>query len=146
MSMIKKILISIYVGFSIYCTISLISGPVGFNNMTSLNYFKTNLQEHVELLEIKGLKLNDEINRLSNDTERLIIAARPLGYVEKKQQMIKILNNSISKSLYDIDPQYSTPVFKKNTGRNLLTSCLFSVCLFVVFLFFDVIKSTLKKS
>lgn len=143
--MIRKILISLYIGFFVYCLISLISGPVGYKNLTTLDYFKTNLQEHVNQLQIKGEKLHDEINRLSTDKERITIAARPLGYVEKDEKMIKILNNSVSKSLYDIDPQFVMPTFKNNTNFILLISSLFSVVSLVLFLFIDLIKRTFEK-
>ena len=144
--MIKKLVISAYVGIVVYCLISLFSGPVGFNNMKALNYFKTNLEQHVENLDLKGQKLNDEIERLKNDNERLTIASRPLGYVELDEKMIKILNNKVSKSLYDIDPQYIIPHFKDNTVRILLVSALFAVIIFVLTMFFDVLKATLRKN
>ncbi len=143
--MINKILLSLYVGFVVYCSISLFSGSVGFSNMIALNYFKTNMKQHVESLEIKGKKLEDEINRLTNDPERLKIAARPIGYVEPGQKMIKILNSRVKKSLYEIDHQYITPIFKQNSNRILLVSSLFTVILFVMSLFIGVIRDTFKR-
>lgn len=143
--MIKKILISIYIGFLVYCSFTLFSGAVGFSNMTALNYFKINMEEHVGVLEIKGQKLEDEISRLSNDADRLEIAARPMGYVESGQKMIKILNNKVKKTLYDLDRQYEIPAFERNSNRIILVSSLFTVILFVLSLFVGVILDTFKR-
>ena len=59
--MIKKILWSIYIGFIVYSIITLFSGSTGYSNMKALNYFKINLINHVENLEMKSDKLDDEI-------------------------------------------------------------------------------------
>ncbi|QEN04267.1 hypothetical protein EW093_05985 [Thiospirochaeta perfilievii] len=143
--MIKKFLLALYFGFVVFCLFTLFNGTAGLSNMTSLNYFKTNLETHVESLEIKGQKLEDEIIRLTSDQERLTIAARPLGFVEPGQKMIKILNNKVEKSLYDIDQQYSLPIFKQNSNYILLVSTLFTVILFVISLFIGVLRDTFKR-
>lgn len=143
--MIKKILWSLYLGFVLYSIIMLYSGAAGYSNMKALNYFELNLRNHVEDLQIKSDKLNDEINRLSNDQDRLKLALRPLGYIESGQKMIKILDNNSKNSLYDMDYQYNIPNFKQNSNTILFVSVLFAVILFVISLFIGVISDTIKR-
>lgn len=144
--MIKKILYSTYIGFIIFSIITLFSGSVGLSNMKALNYFKATLMNHVDDLEMKSIKLDDEITRLSTDVDRLKLAARPLGYVEQGQSVIKIINSNIPKELYDIDYQYETPKFKKKNNTILLISGMFTVILFVLSLFIGVIHDTFKRT
>ncbi|MGL1894638.1 MAG: hypothetical protein OCD02_23660 [Spirochaetaceae bacterium] len=143
--MFKKISWSIYVGFSVYCIISLFSGSVGFSNMRALDYFKANMITHVEVLQMKSAKLEDEIHRLSNDEDRLKLAVRPIGYIESGQSVVKILNNKVSKSLYEIDRQFDTPIFEQNTNRILLVSTMFSAILFIISLLVGVLRDTFKR-
>lgn len=143
--MISKFLWPIYIGFVAYSLFTFVTGSVGLSNMKALNYFKMNLENHVEDLEMKSAKLEDEIERLTSDVDRLKLAARPFGYIEHGQSVIKILNSNIKKRLYEIDHQYDAPVFKQNSGRILLISTLFSVILFVIFLFVGIIRETFKQ-
>ncbi len=143
--MLKKIVTALYAGFVVFCIINLFSGSVGIVNLKSMKYFKGNLKQHVEELEIKNSKLEDEIVRLSSEHDRLVVASRPLGYIESGQKMIKILNNSIKKKLYDIDYQYIIPVFKQNTNVLLLVSALFTIVLFVILLLIGVLRDTFKR-
>ena len=146
LAMFKKILLSIYVGFVLYLIINLISGSVGFENAKAISYFEANIALHVEQLEIKNQKLKDEISLLSNNIDRLVVATRPLGYVQKDQNVIKVIQKQTPKRLYSIDKQYNIPEFKSNTTQNLLFSSLFSVIIFVIFLFIGVIRDTFQKS
>ncbi len=143
--MFKKIIISIYLGFVLFCTVTLFLGSVGINNYTKLKYFKNSLVEHVDSLEMKSVLLNDEINRLSTSDERLKIAVRPLGYVEPGQKVIKVLLSKLSNPLYNIDRQYDIPEFKYTTGNTLLVSSLFTVILFVISLLIGVVRDTYKR-
>ena len=74
----KKIVTALYAGFVVFCIINLFSGSVGIVNLKSMKYFKGNLKQHVEELEIKNSKLEDEIVRLSSEHDRLVVASRPL--------------------------------------------------------------------
>lgn len=143
--MIRKILWPIYAGFVVYSLITLFSGTVGFSNMKALNYFKVNLVNHVEDLGMKNNKLNDEIERLTSDNDRLKVAVRPLGYIEQGEHVIKIINSNIQKDLYDFDLQYDVPTFKQKNKTILLVSTLFTVIIFVIFLFIGVIRDTFKR-
>ncbi len=143
--MIKKILWSIYIGFAIYCFITLFSGAVGIQNMKALDYFKVNINVHVDELEMKSLQLEDEIKRLTMDMDRLKVAVRPIGYIEKGQKVIKIINNEVKKSLYDIDNQYNSPVFKYNTNQTLLVSAFFAAIIFIMSLLIGVLGDTFKR-
>lgn len=144
--MIKKLLCSIYIGFIIFSIITLFSGSVGLTNMKALNYFKVNLIRHVENLETKSIKLDDEIERLTSDVDRLKLAARPLGYIEQGQSVIKVVNSSVPKELYALDYQYETPTFKSKNNRILLVSGMFTVILFIMSLFLGVIRDTFKRT
>lgn len=143
--MIKKILWPIYGGFVIYSLITLFSGTLGLSNMKALDYFKVNLINHVESLEMKSIKLEDEINRLISDYDRLKLAGRPLGYFGVGEKVIKILNSNLKKRLYELDYQYEIPKFKQNTNRILLVSGLFTVILLVMSLFIGVVRDTFKR-
>jgi len=143
--MIKKFLWPLYAGFVIYSLITLFSGTVGMSNMKALNYFKINMINHVQNLEMKSTKLEDEIDRLISDTDRLKLAGRPLGYIEPGQNVIKILNSNLPKELYELDHQYELPKFKQNTNRILLVSCLFTVILVVMFILVGVVRDTFKR-
>lgn len=144
-NMINKILWPLFAGFVLYSLIHLFTGPVGLSNMKRLDYFKVNLTEHVNDLNIKNVKLQDEIDRLNGDLDRLKQAARPLGYVEPGQKMIKILNNRVDNSLYNQDIQYQIPRFERNSNTILLVSALFTVILFVMSLLVGVISDTFKR-
>lgn len=142
--MLKKILWPIYIGFIVYSLLTLVSGGGGLSNMKALNYFKLNLVNHIDSLNMKNIKLEDEIDRLASDVDRLKLAGRPLGYIEPGQSVIKILNSHLQKSLYEIDHQYEVPEFKENSSMILLLSSLFSVIFFVFFLFVGIIRDTFK--
>ncbi len=94
---------------------------------------------------MKSAKLEDEIHRLSNDEDRLKLAVRPIGYIESGQSVVKILNNKVSKSLYEIDRQFDTPIFEQNTNRILLVSTMFSAILFIISLLVGVLRDTFKR-
>lgn len=142
--MLKKIIISVYLGFVLFSFITFFSGRVGLSNMKALNYFKTDLISHVDNLEMKSLMLQDEITRLTDSEDRLKVAARPLGYIEPGQKVIKVLNNKPGNNLYKIDRQYSLKEFKSITNKTLLVSSLFTAILFVISLFIGVIRDTYK--
>lgn len=144
--MIKKLLFSLYWGFIAFSLITLFSGSLGLYNMRALDYFKVNVVNHVDDLKMKNSKLNDEINRLSSDVDRLKVAARPLGYVDKGEHMIKIVNSSLTKDLYSLDYQYEVPTFKQKNGTILLVSSMIAVVLFVISLFVEVLRSTFKRT
>ncbi|OQY37472.1 MAG: hypothetical protein B6229_08380 [Spirochaetaceae bacterium 4572_7] len=143
--MYKKILWSLYAGFVFYTLFSLFSGAVGFTNMKALSYFKNTIKTHVELLQIKSIRLEDEIFRLSDDSDRLKVAVRPLGLFESNQKVIKVLNYKVPNTLYDIDSFYNIPSFNKLTNQNLLLSIVLSVILFITLLFVGVIRDTFKR-
>ena len=144
-NMKRRILWCIYIGFIVFNLVTLISGTYGLSNIHRLETFKEKLIHHADRLNLKYDKLTDEIVRLSNDHDRIKQAVRPLGYIDKNEKVIKIVNSKKGNPLYFIDRQYESPIFKPKTNKIMLVSVLLTVILFVISLLLGVLRDTFKR-
>lgn len=77
-----RILLSIYITFIVYSTVSMIWGPAGMVQTSKLNTYKEKLLQNTEELSFISSQLFLQSNRLRTDQELITLKARDLGYFD----------------------------------------------------------------
>ncbi len=85
-----RILLSIYVTFIVYTTVSMIWGPAGMVQTSKLNSYKKKLIQNTTELSIIRSQLFLQSNRLRTDQELIALKARDLGYFDSDEGQIII--------------------------------------------------------
>ena len=89
-----KIITPIFVFAFTYSFLSMCFGPRGFFARQQLRRQYTALVQHVQLLSDIGEDLNIRIANLSSDPQTIAVYAHELGYVQKNERLIKLMNFS----------------------------------------------------
>ncbi|MCK5671921.1 MAG: hypothetical protein KAH95_01020 [Spirochaetales bacterium] len=77
-----RILLSIYITFVVYSTISMIWGPSGLVQTSKLSNYKEKLVQNTSELSLISSKLILQSNRLRTDQDLIALKARDLGYFD----------------------------------------------------------------
>jgi hypothetical protein len=87
---LKRLLLSGYLGFIVFIALSLLFGQTGLIGFKDINEYKGFLQDNIdELIEINR-NLTSDLKALSTSPETLKLYAREFGYFEKNEEVVKI--------------------------------------------------------
>ncbi|HOV62566.1 MAG TPA: septum formation initiator family protein [Spirochaetia bacterium] len=107
-----KFALSLYAGFVTYIMINLIWGPGGYIDYRTLREYHTALSENItELNAIHG-ELNQELEELKSDADRIALEARALGYFRANEGIIRVPGYTAAEKSYSMGSlitHYETP-------------------------------------
>ncbi|MGA2546051.1 MAG: septum formation initiator family protein [Rectinemataceae bacterium] len=83
-----RLALSLYAGFTIYCTLSVLIGPAGFLAYRRLEAKKTAMEANLGKLGTLRENLNAELESLKSDPDRAAREARSLGYLRKGETVL----------------------------------------------------------
>ena len=89
-----KVITPIFVFAFVYSFLSMCFGARGFFACQQLRRQHEALVQHVQLLSDIGEDLNIRIANLSSDPQTIAVYAHELGYVQKNERLIKLMNFS----------------------------------------------------
>lgn len=89
-----KVITPIFVFAFVYSFLSICFGPRGFFACRQLRRQRDVLVRHVQSLSDIGEDLNIRIANLSSDPQTIVMYAHELGYVQKNERLIKLMNFS----------------------------------------------------
>jgi len=89
-----KVIMPLFVFTFIYSFLSMCFGSRGFFSCQQLRRQREVLVQHVQLLSDIGEDLNIRIANLSSDPQTIAMYAHELGYVQKNERLIKLMNFS----------------------------------------------------
>ena len=89
-----KVITPLFVFAFVYSVLSICLGPRGFFARQQLRRQREALVQHVQLLSDMGENLNIRIANLSSDPETIAVYAHELGYIQKNERLIKLMNFS----------------------------------------------------
>jgi cell division protein FtsB len=103
----RKIALSLYVAFALYCVLSIFFGQDGLIAYRKLEDRKAAMTANLLLLAAKRESLNTDLESLKSDPDRAALEARSLGYLRKGETEVILANRvEVVKS---IDPGYVLP-------------------------------------
>ena len=89
-----KVITPLFVFAFVYSFFGICFGPRGFFARRQLKQQREVLLQHVRFLSDIGEDLNIRIANLSSDPETIAVYAHELGYVQKNERLIKLMNFS----------------------------------------------------
>ncbi len=89
-----KVITPLFVFAFVYSFLGICFGPRGFFARQQLKRQRDTLVQHVQLLSDIGENLNIRIANLSSDPQTIAMYAHELGYVQKNERLIKLMNFS----------------------------------------------------
>ena len=89
-----KVITPLFVFAFGYSLLSICFGPRGFFAQQQLRRQREALVQHVQLLSDIGEDLNIRIANLSSDPQTIAVYAHELGYIQKNERLIKLMNFS----------------------------------------------------
>ena len=91
-----KVITPLFVFAFVYSFLGICFGPRGFFARQQLKRQREVLLQHVRFLSDIGEDLNIRIANLSSDPKTIAVYAHELGYVQKNERLIKLMNFSCS--------------------------------------------------
>ena len=88
--MFRRILLSGYIGFLVFITLSLFFAQGGLLEARDLSFYKSYLEKNIEDLKEINQDLTQELKALSTSPDTLKLHARDYGYYEKDERVIKV--------------------------------------------------------
>ena len=89
-----KVITPLFVFAFIYSFLGVCFGPRGFFARQQLRRQREALVRHVQVLSDMGENLSIRIANLSSDPQTIAMYAHELGYVQKNERLIKLMNFS----------------------------------------------------
>ena len=89
-----KVILPLFVFTLVYSHLGIYFGPRGFFARRQLARQRDALVQRVQLLSDIGENLNIRIANLSSDPQTIAMYAHELGYVQKNERLIKLMNFS----------------------------------------------------
>ncbi len=85
-----RLALSGYIGFVVYCTLSLLLGPMGLRAYSELEARAGYMRENLSSLESTNNSARARMESMQSDPEVLTLEARSLGYVREGEVVVRL--------------------------------------------------------
>ncbi|MBO7430773.1 MAG: septum formation initiator family protein [Spirochaetia bacterium] len=131
MKIVKFIITASYLSLFIFLSASLIWGDTSYQAYNELATYKEQLAANVQELENINNNLKQQCLALGS-TEEMLLQARSLGLVSRKEKVIIIDNATYGVFSYDLGGRYSSNIKDYNRIININNLRIFSAAIAIV--------------